>query len=40
LIQQRVETVAARLLIGGQLKEGGTLKVDVKKGELKVEAAG
>lgn len=37
LIQQRVETVAARLLIGGQLKEGGTLKVDAKKGELKVE---
>jgi ATP-dependent Clp protease ATP-binding subunit ClpB len=38
LIQQRVETVAARLLIGGQLKEGGTLKVEARKGELTVEA--
>lgn len=38
LIQQRVETPAARLLIGGQLKEGGTLRVDAKKGELKVES--
>jgi ATP-dependent Clp protease ATP-binding subunit ClpB len=38
LIQQTVETPIARQVVGGALKEGETVRVEVKKGELLVHA--
>jgi len=38
LIQQKVETAAARMVIAGELQEGSTLKVDARKGEIHLEA--
>lgn len=36
LIQQKVETAAARMVVAGTLKDGDILKVDAKKGEIAV----
>jgi ATP-dependent Clp protease ATP-binding subunit ClpB len=38
LIQQKLETPIARLIIGGEAREGGTIKVDARKGELTIKA--
>jgi ATP-dependent Clp protease ATP-binding subunit ClpB len=38
LIQQKIETPVSRLIIGGEVKEGGAIKVEVKKGELTIRA--
>jgi ATP-dependent Clp protease ATP-binding subunit ClpB len=34
LIQQKLETPIARLMVGGEAKEGSTIKVEARKGEL------
>ena len=36
LIQQRVETPVARLLVGGEIKEGSSVSVEARKGEITV----
>jgi ATP-dependent Clp protease ATP-binding subunit ClpB len=38
LIQQKIETPVARLIVGGEIKDGGTVKVEAKKGEVTVRA--
>jgi ATP-dependent Clp protease ATP-binding subunit ClpB len=38
LIQQKLETPIARLIVGGEVKDGGTVKVEAKKGEVTVRA--
>ena len=38
-IQREVETPVARLIIAGKLRDGGTVRVDVAGGALRVEAA-
>ena len=38
LLQSKVETPIARLLVSGEVKEGGTVKVDAKQGELQIKA--
>ena len=38
LIQQKLETPVARLMIAGEAKEGATIKVDARKGELCIKA--
>jgi ATP-dependent Clp protease ATP-binding subunit ClpA len=38
-IQREVETPVARLIVAGKLREGGTVRVDVVGGELRVEPA-
>ena len=40
LLQNKVETPVARLLVSGAVKEGSTVKVDVVKGELQVKGSG
>jgi ATP-dependent Clp protease ATP-binding subunit ClpA len=34
LIQQKIETPISRLIIGGEVREGGAIKVEARKGEL------
>ncbi len=38
LIQQKIETPVSRLIIGGEVKEGGAIKVEAKKGEFTIRA--
>ncbi len=38
LIQQKVETPAARMVIAGELQQGSALKVDAKKGNVSLES--
>ena len=38
-IQREVETPVARLIVAGKLRDGGTVRVDVAGGALRVEAA-
>jgi ATP-dependent Clp protease ATP-binding subunit ClpB len=38
LIQQKVETPVARLIVGGEVKDGMTVRLDAKKGELTIKA--
>ena len=38
LIQQKVETPIARLIVGGEAREGAAIKVEARKGELTIAA--
>jgi ATP-dependent Clp protease ATP-binding subunit ClpB len=38
LIQQKIETPIARLIVGGEAREGGTIQVEARKGELAIKA--
>ena len=38
LIQQKIETPVARMIVGSELKDGMTVRIDAKKGELSIKA--